>query len=407
MNIPSSYWTLIGEITLVLIGALVAVIAFIQKDRKNLKEYSLYLKELVKKLKKKIKAHEEQQSQERVEELIRAMIDHVRTEYETQAGSEISRSLQEGLESRPTIEQFILITGFQMLSAELTALENSNEPQAAWEKIKSELMPLIQNFLQPILAAQDSKPGSEPSASTNLEQQLAEAQQRIKNLQQFKQLYFNLQKNMAEQLTEVEQLNQKIAELADGSENAALIMTIIEKNKTHYIAMGQLLGMDKEQHQAGVTDSMDYSDVLISERKDEINRLKNKIAQQFEEIWKLQHSLSNKEGTPADPQALQSGVETIACQLKDAELCIETMDMEIQTLTAEVTRLEKRLKQQNEAESGSGVLQKERDEMIARFDQESKELMSCITGLEDNAQEQSEKIRQLEAENAQLKSRLG
>ena len=344
MGIPPAYWTLIGEITLVLIGALVAVIVFVLRDRKNLKEYSLYLKELIKKLKKKIKEHEDEQSQERVQELIRAMIDHVRIEYQQQAGGEINDSLEEGLESKPSIEQFILITGFQMLSAELTALENSNEPEAAWEKIKNELMPLIQNFLQPALAAQNaSMDAAEAEPSENL-------QQRIENLEQFKQLYFNLQKNMAEQIAEIEQLNQKIEELADGSENSAAIMAIIEKNKTHYIGMGQLLGMDKEKHHQSVTDSMDYSDVLISERKDEINRLKSKIAQQFEEIWKLQSSLSTKDGAPADLQMLQAGVETYARQLKDAELCLETMDMEIQTLTAEVTRLEKQLEQQGGAE---------------------------------------------------------
>ena len=172
--------------------------------------------------------------------------------------------------------------------------------------------------------------------------------------------------------------------------------------------MGQLLGMDKEQHHQNVADSMDYSNVLISERKDEIKRLKSKIAQQFEEIWKLQSSLSTKDSAPADPQILQAGVDTFARQLKDAELCIETMDMEIQTLTAEVTRLEKQLEQQGgaEPEVSTGLSHKERDEMIARFAQESKELMSCITGLEDNAQEQSEKIKQLEAENAQLKAKL-
>ena len=402
MGMPPAYWTLIGEITLVLIGTLVAVIVFVLRDRKNLKEYSLYLKELVKKLKKKIKEHEDEQSQERVQELIRAMIDHVRAEYQLQAGGEINESLEEGLGFKPSIEQFILITGFQMLSAELTALDNSNEPEAAWEKIKNELMPLIQIFLQPALAAQAVSPDSSKAETSE------GLQQRIENLEQFKQLYFNLQKNMAEQITEIEQLNQKIAELADGSENSAAIMAVIEKNKTHYISMGQLLGMDKEQHHQSVADSMDYSDVLISERKDEIKRLKSKIAQQFEEIWKLQSSLSTKDSAPADPQILQAGVDTFARQLKDAELCIETMDMEIQTLTAEVTRLEKQLEQQGgaEPEVSTGLSHKERDEMIARFAQESKELMSCITGLEDNAQEQSEKIKQLEAENAQLKAKL-
>lgn len=409
MSLPSAYWTLIGEITLVLMGVLVAVIIFILKDRKNLQDYSLYLKELIKKLKQKIKEYEEQESQERVQELIRGMIDHVRTEYEAQAQvqGDIDHSLEQGLDSKPSVEQFILISGFQMLSAELTALENSNEPAVAWEKVKSELMPLIQNFLQPVLAAQSSEQsGGDTDNIQHIQEQLAEAQQRIDNLQQFKQLYFNLQKNMAEQIAELEPLNQKIVDLVQGSENQAAIMAITEKNKTHYISMGQLLGMDKEQHHDSVSDSMDYSDVLISERKNEIKRLKSQISQQFEEIWKLQNSLSGQSGAAPDPQALQAGVDTFSRQLKDAELCIETMDMEIQTLTSEINRLEKQLEQQQGgSEADSGLAQQERDDMIARFAQESKEMMSCITGLEDSTQEQSETIKKLEADYAELEAK--
>lgn len=398
-----------GEIALVFMGVLIAVIVVVLKDRKNLKDYSLYLKELIKKLKKKIRDHEEQQSQERVQDLIRAMIDHVRAEYESHTEGDINSTIEDGMTDKTSVDTFILITGFQMLSAELTALENSNEPEAAWGKIKNELKPLLQNYLQPLITAQE---GGSTGSSEEVQQQLEETLRRVENLEQFKQLYFTLQTNMADKVAEVELLNQKIAELAEGSDNHAAIMAAIEQNKTHYIDMGKLLGMDKEQHHDSVAGSMNYSDVLISERKDEINRLKSQIAQQFEEMWKLQNSLSGKAGEKPDPQALQAGVDVFARQLKDAELCIETMDMEIQTLTAEVTRLQKQQAQSSglasesgTGDSGNGLAQKERDEMIARFAQESKEMMSCITGLEDSNLEQSEQLRKLEADYAELEAK--
>jgi len=46
----------------------------------------------------------------------------------------------------------------------------------------------------------------------------------------------------------------------------------------------------------------------------------------------------------------------------------------------------------------------EKDQMIARFAQESKELMSCITGLEDGNLEQSNKIKELEDKYAKLEA---
>jgi len=97
-------------------------------------------------------------------------------------------------------------------------------------------------------------------------------------------------------------------------------------------------------------------------------------------------------------------------QLKDSEMCIETMDMEIQTLSSELSNLKAQLKKQTSSQSASPDLAMEqavaemkeeiekKDQMIAKFAQESKELLSCITGMEDHSEEQSEKIKQLESQ---------
>ena len=405
MTIPPLYWTLLGELALVLIGVLCAVIFVILKDRKNLREYSDYLKDVIKKLKKKLKEHEEQQDKERVVALLEEMIEHVREQYQSQFGNEIPSTDSE--EDKPSVEKFILISGYQTMIAELSALENSNEPEVAWEKIKSELTPLIQNYLK--FSAKES---AKDETDDSLQEQLDNANKRIENLEKFKSLYFELQNKMSKSVEEIEALNHQIAELAEGSDNYADIMAIIEKNKTHYINMGQMIGMDSGQHHESVAEKMDYSDELINERKDEIKRLKHQISQQFEEIWRLQNSLSSHTGEKPTTEQLSAGVETMSRQLKDAELCIETMDMEIQTLTSEITNLKNQLKEQEGASgsgSGSGNEEpaqviEEKDQMIARFAQESKELMSCITGLEDSNAEQMNTIKELEEKYARLEA---
>lgn len=392
MTIPPIYWTLLGEFALILIGVLSTVIFVVLKDRKQLREYSEHLKDIIKTLKQKLKNAQEQEGNERVLELLNALIDHVREQYQSQYGNEIASSEDD----LPSVDKFILISGYQTMLAELTALENSNEAEVAWEKIRNELTPLIQNYLQPALAAQTATGGDD-----NLAAQLENAEKRIENLEKFKQLYFDLQNKMTRSVEEIEHLNAQMAQLTEGSANHAEIMAIIEKNKTHYIEMGQMIGMDKEQHHESVAEKMDYSDELINERKDEIKRLKSQISKQFEEIWKLQNDLSSQGDDGASPEQLNAGIDTFARQLKDAELCIETMDMEIQTLTSELSNLKNQLKEQDETGSGggaedTGLAQQERDEMVARFAQESKEMMSCITGLEDSNAEQSNTINELE-----------
>ncbi len=246
-------------------------------------------------------------------------------------------------------------------------------------------------------------------ADDDLKLQLENAAKQINNLQQFKQLYFELQSKLSKSVLEIENLNEKIAELSDGSEQHDAIQSVIEKNKAVYLEMGQMIGMDKEQHHESVANTMDYSETIISERKEEIKRLKSQIAQQFEDIRALQSGLTAKEGKVPDPEVLSAGIETVSHNLKDAEMCIETMDMEIQTQCSEISNLKNQLKQ-HRTSGNEAVLPeyqqdiKEKETTIARFAQENKELMSCISGLESSNMEQSSRIKKLEEQNAELKA---
>ena len=312
MEIPPIYWTILGEIAIVSIGVLIAVIAVILKDRGKLKDYTDYLKDVIKKLKKKLLDNETEHSQEPITELL-----------------------------------------------------SDNDD--------------------------------------NLNAQLEQASQRIANLEKFKQLYFDLQDRLTTSVEEIEQLNQQIEGLAEGSDNFADIMAISEQNKAQYINMGQMIGMDSASHHDSVAEKMDYSDALINERKDELKRLKHQVARQFEEIWGLQNRLTTTSDQSPNPDELSAGIETMSHSLNDAQMCIETMDMEIQTLSSEITNLRNKLKQQGSAGSHSGnqsiELEKqvqEKDQLIARFIQESKEMRSCIIGLEESNSEQSNTINRLQ-----------
>ncbi|MCU7834141.1 MAG: hypothetical protein KZQ83_02720 [gamma proteobacterium symbiont of Taylorina sp.] len=409
MDISPVFWTISGEIAVLLIGILSAVIWLINNDRKKLKAYMLSLKETIKKLKKQLLDEENEQTEERILTLLNQLIDYVHQLNEVQENEYAGNNNSEKL----SVEKFIIISLYQTLITTRNALENSNEAQASWEKIKNELTPLIENYLEPILhdEASEIALNAEKNNDEALKIQLENAHKRLVNLEKFKQLYFELQAKLSNSVAEIEVLNQKIADLAEGSDNSAEILAIVEQNKTHYINMGQMIAMDKEAHHQSVSNNMDYSDNLINERKDEINRLKQQVAGQFEKIWALQNKLSNPpSGQAPDTNELNAGIEVMTRQLKDSEMCIETMDMEIQTLTSELSNLKMKLNQQDQLQKSSqdsNVNQpslemtdklEKKDKMIARFAQESKELLSCITGMEDHSDEQSAKINQLESQ---------
>lgn len=414
MELSALFWTILGEIAIVLIGLLSAMLFIQNKDRNKLKEYMHSLKKMIKELKKKIQALENEKNEERILTLFNDLISHVRDLHQ------LKDEGAENEEDKLSIENFIIVSLFQTLTTVRNALENSNDAQDSWEKIKNEITPLIENYLQPIIIkAQSQAVQAEESGDDSLQTQLENANKRITNLEKFKDLFFDLQSKLSDSVSEIEGLNHKIAELAEGSDNFDEIMAIIQQNKTHYINMGQMIAMDKDAHHESVSSNMDYSDNLINERKDEISRLKHQISSQFEEIWALHNKLSNSSANkePSTTE-LNSGIETMVQQLKDSEMCIETMDMEIQTLSSELLTLKNKLKDQQSSTSQNEPSKlpttqsnielenkiKNKDQMIARFSQESKELLSCITGMEDHSDEQAAKINELEEKYTKLEA---
>lgn len=397
MLIPPVYWSLMGEIGLLFLGILVAVIVVILKDRKKLKSYTDYLKETIKKLKRKLKDSEQSNEQERILKLLNDLIAYVREQYQTQYGDEIASPDEEQTNnSTPSVEKFVFIAGFQTMTAQLSALENTNEAEHTWDKIKNELSPLFTNYLESFISQN----------KTTENQLISTDKQHIQNLEHFKQLYFELQNNLSKRLSEVEQVNYQISQLAKNSDNGDSILLLAEKNNALYLEMGQMVGMDSTQHHNSITQNMDYSEAIINERKDEIKRLKGQIAKQFEDIWTLQNRLKS-DPEPASVETLSIAMEAMSRNLNDAQMCIETMDMEIQTLSSEITNLKSQrpdgthVNNQTNNDKQDKLLA-EKEAIITRMTQESKELMSCMTGLEEGNLEQSKQLKALEEKNKKL-----
>ncbi|MBF0265048.1 MAG: hypothetical protein HQL46_07230 [Gammaproteobacteria bacterium] len=171
-------------------------------------------------------------------------------------------------------------------------------------------------------------------------------------------------------------------------------------------------------------------EVLLQERKVEILRLKLKIQEQIDEIKELQEKLMQKysDGNLESLDLEQSMIE-IRKKLADAELTINSMNKELSNKTeqiyslqtqlrdlpainsnlndeiialkSELTEIQKDKKLTNKLnEEKQQALNSEslkRDQLIARFAQESKEFITLIESLENKEVEYLEKIKSLEA----------
>ncbi len=264
--------------------------------------------------------------------LISDTLDYIKVTYEEKYGHELGQS-GDSIKEDNSKEHFLYVFGYQGLKATLTSLENSNTPESTWEKIAAQMSALIENF----------RIVPETQFQTIIEQQV----------------------------------EQQLIEKEDETQNSKL-------------------------------DKPDTKPTIDSSEKQSLGSVtlsKDSASNQFEEIWNLQKNISNKVSSSSDPEfkGMSEGMESVTRQLKDAEMCMTMMEADIATSDEEIIQLKEQLEQANSRasavpESNLDLTEsiKKKDAIIARFTQESKEMLSLMDGMEANADDQTKRIHELE-----------
>lgn len=362
---------------------------YFYKSQANLKSYVEFLKEQNRKLKEKNKKQFQEPTRDVIINLLKECIEMVKTQYKNQFNEDISTVDDNFRQSK---EKLAMIHGYQLMVAELNILENSLDASRIWERIYNELYKLIS-----ISYVEDD--------SYKLTEQLKNAHQRITNLEKFKQLYFELQDSLADSVGKGEAINAEILESVIEMEDNKKLIELIEKHNQHYIKIGVMADMDQDKHHYSVRYMPDFAEQCINERKTEVKRLKSKVAQQFEEIWALQNRLSLQNSNHPDTD--RDNIDLIKTpalnrQLKDAELCIETMEMEINTMKREIDSLKQPLEPTKQ--TGGLTISMASDNGVERQAQDYEILLDKIHNLEKNEQKHLQTVTQLNEELEQNKS---
>ena len=334
---------------------LLTYILFLRRDLGNLSAYLEDVKHRLSDSLKKIKTLEMEQLNNPVQELLLQTLEHIKKEYEQTFGHEIGKQLaQENKQGlHNTQQQLLYIMAYQQLSVTLAALENTRTPEKTWDKINTQLEHIIKQFLS------------------------------------------------------LPQHHQQMSETAAQQEQNDTIQ------KTGHHATSSP-GNDNTSNKSQADSQRD---AFILERKNEIGRLKSQIANQFEEIWKLQSELSGQlEHTDNDAlKEFSNNFELISRQLKDAQLCIDMMEADIATADEEIAILRDDLAQ-CQKQSGNNTQKpapthnalseqiRKKDDLIARLTREQKEMLTLFDGMEKNAMEQAARIRELEEQLTAKKS---
>jgi len=290
MHIPTIYLTIAGEVFLVLLF-IVTIYIFLQtRDKKNLLSYVENLKEKVTKLKQKLIEHEEMPNP--VQELLEETIEHVKTDYEQTFGHEIGSETSASEDNSK--EHFTFILGYQTLKAELSAIQNSRTAAKTWDKIVSQLGPLIDNFrAQPEKVIQTETAEAGPISSTSSKAVTTAAKVRgkpgsldgnaeissvrrgeIERLKgqiasQFEEI-FNLQSQISSKATSsnnpmADEVNEGLESITRQLKDAELCITMMDAEIQ--TANEEILDLKEQLENSGSANSGDQNDLAIEVEK--------------------------------------------------------------------------------------------------------------------------------------------
>ena len=310
-----------------------------------------------------------------------------------------------------------------VLLAEKEALNASSDGSPNWEFLQTKFQHLIQFYVdisrrQAKASAQATLPagtdGDGEAKLRQLELQLAEKKQaleslqqdadtafkRVENMEKFKQLYFEMEKQWQEARSEAELYYQRLQGLRDQVQDAddydnllhsyhnvysEFELTLHEFNDDDSAAGGGVDEFlpDSPAPAEAETAATSAVEIMSSEKQalEELKKLRNLTADQHRLITRLQKQLDEAESIEAKQAAINELTKELDKQInyvRESEACIHLLENELENATTRVRELEAALAKSEAERAHVPKMQS----TIQQFAHESKEMLINLTELE-------------------------
>jgi len=282
---------------------------------------------------------------------------------------------------------------------------SEDDAAAVWPVIHAKLQQII-NFYR--TAFQTSTGTAEPVHSEPDEMLLMELQnykQRVENLDKFKKLFFDMEKQWDSARRDAERYRAQLAELTQGHENAGAIERVLDQYAGAYNELQANFeeGSDlidggsgsRRKREAIEVDSRSVAaePKIIITHQDELLRLRKMMVDQHNIIADLKNKLRGN----GDIEDKMEAVEQLSRELekqerlmRESDTCIKLLEGELQEVRTELSQIQRENKDLRGKQSSRS--ENEVEEMIAGHVAESRDMMTTIA--------------QLDRENKQLKDRI-
>ena len=284
------------------------------------------------------------------------------------------------LPDRSPIFQRILALRYAFLRAEeLGTTEKIGTPEY-WS--------IFQQALSPLLSA--SQPGEE---NFELAEELTTAKKRIENLEKFKRLFFDMEKQWNSAQANAQDYYNQLLELSEGVNDRAAFNNVLENYHGVYDSIHQNIAQAVQNQ-----DSFGNHKTINITRQDpraaeEIMKLRNVAADQHRIINNLQRKLI--EATTAEEKEtviheLQQQLQRQVRFVQESETCIQLLEDELAKAHEEITIKDKTLDETNSLSEEN----KQIKTTLHNFTLESKDLLNSINDLEDENDSLKQNINQ-------------
>lgn len=304
------------------------------------------------------------------------------------------------------------------LIAEKEARYAGDGEESDWDVLQGKFQQIIQFYasLAPAAPAEvveeepeddlDAEPVDIETDADDREEEIATYKKRIENLERFKKLFFDMERQWEEAKSQAEEYYQQILamgrDLGAGDDFEKVLDQYSKSFDEIEVMINQGAGSgdaaEKKAPDAGRGEPAQSVGKVIIANQEEIQRLRNMAVDQHKVINELKRKLYEAKSAEDKQLVIDDLTNQLDKQerfLKEAETCTRLIEDELSRAIRENESLHKQLK---EAEQAATLVDSEEiermEEVIKNFTTESKEMLGTIASLE---RENQELIDQLQA----------
>ena len=283
-----------------------------------------------------------------------------------------------------------------ILIAEKEALYASETPTPNWAVLQGKLESLVQ-FYQPTPTetADDSEQSSD---NETLQNTINTQKKRIENLEKFKKLFFDMEKQWNQAKQQAQSYHQQLAGMADHVEDKESFNNILDQYHTVYDRVSDMI-----EHTAA-SNGPRINTIEITKvdprSQNEINKLRNVAADQHRIISQLERKLQEAKSIEEKDAVMNDLSEQLQRQtrfVQESETCIQLLEDELNRAMQQISDIET----SSTAQGGASHENQKLKNMVEEFSLESKEMLQNIEQLE---QEKKQLLGQLELNNQESTS---